>query len=357
MKKLSKILVLNIFSFIIILSFGEILSRIFINYEADFYAMPKKSKNKKINIHPYGEIPINSNGFYDKEWSNPKTKLRYGYFGDSVAYGVGSGYPYRITEYLDELIKNVEHVNITKGIGTSFNDLGSLDKINNLIKNYQIDKIIYLMNLNDISPLAFSTNSRTSHQITKKVRGIKNFNIKTIKQKFNFLDKLFRGNSYLYTHLRYMIKNIFIVYYKVNISGYPAIELEPDRFTKEIKIAAEKLAIAVNNLSANNINICTIILPYEMQISSDAANVYKEKDIYFEESFLDFSTQKIFVEQFKKSSNNQIYYLNNNFKQDITGTYFVFNLGDKIDFNHPNRLGNKILSEQIKERRLCHDNS
>ena len=45
-----------------------------------------------------------------------KIKKRYGYIGDSVIYGVGAGFPYRITEYLDIFEPNIEHVNLSAAL-------------------------------------------------------------------------------------------------------------------------------------------------------------------------------------------------------------------------------------------------
>jgi hypothetical protein len=35
------------------------------------------------------------------------------------------------------------------------------------------------------------------------------------------------------------------------------------------------------------------------------------------------------------------------------GTYFVYNKGDKIDFNHPNRLGHALLAKGFSESGAC----
>ena len=43
----------------------------------------------------------------------------------------------------------------------------------------------------------------------------------------------------------------------------------------------------------------------------------------------------------------------NSFEEKEVGAYFVYNLGDKIDFNHPNRLGHKLIAQQINDRNIC----
>ena len=152
---------------------AEGVLRVFVDFQSDYYFGQKKSISGSINFHPYGNVPINSKGFYDQEWESPKTKHRKAYFGDSVAYGVGAGYPFRITEYLDDFEKKIEHVNISGGLDASMLTLGTSDEIIQLVKNNEIDSIVYLMNLNDIPPLAYSsnidgiTNTDTSQNLLK----------------------------------------------------------------------------------------------------------------------------------------------------------------------------------------------
>ena len=102
----------NIVLLFLFLTLGEVLARYLVDYNSNFYALPKRSKFQSINIHPYGQVPVNSKGHFDKEWNDPKTIKRYAYSGDSVVYGTGAGFPFRITEYLDDLEPDFEHINV-----------------------------------------------------------------------------------------------------------------------------------------------------------------------------------------------------------------------------------------------------
>ena len=51
------------------------------------------------------------------------------------------------------------------------------------------------------------------------------------------------------------------------------------------------------------------MLPYEMQVSTKAKNKYRNIVIKFEDEFINFYTQKLFISKFKESSKNDIYYL------------------------------------------------
>ena len=119
-----KVIFVNLFFVIGIFISFEFLVRRFVDYDSFYYGMRESNDSRKYNLHTYGKIQINSNGFFDKEWDYPKTKKRFGYTGDSVVYGVGTGYPYRLTEYLDYLQPDIEHINISKGIGTNILIMG-----------------------------------------------------------------------------------------------------------------------------------------------------------------------------------------------------------------------------------------
>ena len=329
------------FSFIFVLIFLEISCRIFLNYEANYYYSPKNLSNKNFIEHPYGNIPINSDGFYDEEFDFKNNKLKIAYFGDSVTYGVGAGYPYRFTEYLDKLEPEFDHLNFSGGLGISLQNWKKEHQEYLLSKG--ISKIVYIMNLNDIAPLVASVNDNS--KIKKKIENIKKLNI-AIRP----FDNLLRGKSELYTFVRFNIKN-YLVKKGYDSSGFKSIELFPDK-NKEIIISAAKI---INDWSASlqkvGIKICVIVLPYEMQISNDAKNYYKSIGIKFDKSFEKFKTQEILKENISK--NLEFFVLREGFVEKKIGYYYVFNKGDKIDFNHPNRAGHKIIAEQISKNKVC----
>ena len=343
---LKKKILINLLMIIAFLSIGELLTRIFVNYKTNFYALPQFSSSPNTtNIHPYGKIPINSKSSPDEEWNSPKTKKRYAYIGDSVVYGVGAGYPFRITEYLDRFAPNIEHINISDKISFLIEPEKNMLLFNEFIIENKIDKIVYLMNLTDIADFINVKNENKNVAISRS-------NVAKLKDFIYPVDNFMRLNSNLYNYVRFKFKNILITNLGLNISGYKAIELEPNKNEVNIKNSAKNLAIILKNKKISR-DICIIMLPYEMQISKDASKQYKKLGIKYDNEFLEFKTQKIFTSEFKKNSNSKIYFLNNNFPEAKVGRYFVFNLGDKIDFNHPNRYGHKILAKQIVSRKIC----
>ena len=95
---------------------------------------------------------------------------------------------------------------------------------------------------------------------------------------------------------------------------------------------------------------CVIILPYEMQISNDAKNYYQSINIKFEKDFINFSTQKKIKNNLKNF--DDFYIIDKaGFEEKKVGYYYVFNKGDKIDFNHPNRKGHLSIANEISKKK------
>ena len=154
-------------SLIVIFLILEFLSRIFVNFDADYYSISKKNEDNFV-IHPYGKIPVNKFGFFDGEFNFKDKEKIIAYFGDSVTYGVGAGYPYRFTEYLDVIDKKFEHINLSGGLGISLNNWN--EKYEDFLNENSIERIVYVMNLNDIAPLSQNFSNDKTQNTTIKER-------------------------------------------------------------------------------------------------------------------------------------------------------------------------------------------
>lgn len=90
-----------------------------------------------------------------------------------------------------------------------------------------------------------------------------------------------------------------------------------------------------------------------MQISKKAAVAYRDKGIEWEDGFEEGSTQALF----KKYLDLPHVYDGRDAFKDLPdsppGTYFVYNRGDKIDFNHLNRKGHAILTNGLIASKTC----
>ena len=282
-EKLFKNITLVFISLLFVFLILEIICRIFVDFDQNFYSSSKKNKSDKFIIHPYGKIPVNQYGFFDEEFNFKNNKEVIAYFGDSVTYGVGAGYPYRFTEYLDKINSQFEHINLSGGLGISLNNWNKEHETFLLENN--IRRVVYVMNLNDIAPLSqrILNNNKNSKSNLKNINFIKKF----IKP----FDDYLRGPSVFYTYLRFLIKNQ-LVKAGYESSGYEAIEFFSKKNKKNIIEASKKIDQWLDMTKKKGLKSCVIILPYEMQISNDAKNYYQSINIKFEKDFSNFSTQK-----------------------------------------------------------------
>ena len=342
-KKYSKNIVLIFTSLVITFITLEILCRILINFDQKYYSSYKKNKNDKFIIHPYGKIPINKHGFFDEEFDFDKNKKVIAYFGDSVTYGVGAGYPYRFTEFLDQLENKFQHINLSGGLGVSLNNWNK--KHEKFLITNNIKRVVYVMNLNDIAPMSQKLSVKDQNQESK----IKNVNF--IRKFMKPFDDFFRGFSVFYTYLRYLIKNQ-LVKAGYESSGYEAIELFSKKNEKNIIKAAKKIDQWLDLTKKKGFKSCVVILPYEMQISNKAKEYYQSINIKFEKDFTNFSTQKL-IKNYLKNNNDFFIIDKAGFKENEVGYYYVFNKGDKIDFNHPNKRGHLNIAKEISKKKVC----
>jgi hypothetical protein len=91
-----------------------------------------------------------------------------------------------------------------------------------------------------------------------------------------------------------------------------------------------------------------------MQISKDAAKTYSDQGIKWEDGFGNGSTQQIL----RKYLTMKNVYDGRGAFDDVrdtapVGTYFVYNKGDKIDYNHPNREGHALLTKGFETAKSC----
>jgi hypothetical protein len=335
----------------------EIGIRIFIEYEPGYYT-GVQSKDSCFQ-YPFGEICLNSDGYPDDEFYLKKGESRIGYFGDSVCYGTGAGKGYRISDLLEKHYTKYIHYNFCY-IGENVLSNKTLDNLIQVSKEYNLSHIVYLMNLNDIPPLA-SEAMQWPHTVSTSNTKVNNQEqapeansiLVEIKTFMTPLDGLLRGKSYLYTYLRNKVKErLTIAGYEA--SGYKAIEMFPEKSDLIFKQASDRINNLHNALKKMHKKFTLVVLPYEMQISMDAESKYRDLNIQWEKGFTDGSAQDLLFKNL--SSDVRFFNVYSSFK-DIKsianiGDYFVYNKGDKIDWNHPNRSGHKIISEYLIDQSI-----
>lgn len=320
---------------------AEIILRYTLPYNVGYYSAVLKDG---VYHYPYGDIQINKDTFPDKPFDLSSKKERIGYFGDSIIMGVGAGDGYRISDLLERQYPAYEHWTY----GMMGNGLREYD-LWELIDRYKLNKIVYGLNLNDLLPI-------TKPADGQPIAGEKQSFVEKSLQRIEIFLRLnvdwLRGKSYLYTATRTAIKNIFQAA-GYGYTGFKAVEFYPHENEDIIRDLALRLNAVAEELDRRNIDFCFIIFPYEMQISKVAAQTYRDRGIDWEDGFEKGSTQEIFKKYLKLP---HLYDARDAFKGYDTapaGQYFVYNKGDKIDFNHPNRAGHALIMEGLIASKTC----
>lgn len=331
------LLVINVAFFAFVLLVAEIGLRMFITYNPGFYTSVRATDTEL--HHPYGIIKINSHGYPDDEFELSKPR-RVGYFGDSVTYGVGAGYPYRVSELLEAEYPGYEHLNLG-GIGLSVS-MAEIGHAQRLAQEFGLTDAVYLFNLNDILPdQAFSGELQPT-------------SLKLRDHVVNYFDWL-RGRSYVYTWLRKTAKTI-LAGQGVGFHGYSAYELNPVEHEAVLAETADRINHFRDVMAESGVELTVVILPYEMQISDEAAEAYQAAGIEWEDGFLERGAQRVIMEHFAPDLpviDAYWAFIEDPAKPESSrganglGEYFVYNKGDTLDWNHPNRAGHKRIADYL----------
>lgn len=335
------LLFVNVALFALVATAAEIFLRISIRYNPGYYIAV--AGNSRELIYPYGTIYMNSAGFSDKEFDldNPN---RIGHFGDSVTYGTGAGYGYRVSELLEEAYPEYEHMNFG-GLDLSANS-ASISYFAMLVQKYELEKAIYLFNLNDIltdRAVAGTEKTRITHAVG------------WIREYFDWL----RGKSYLYTYLRNLAKSSLAVA-GTGWRGYPAYEFFPTKHEDVLRETAERINDLSRRMKDLNVDFTLVLLPYEMQISKEAAEKYASLGVHWEDGFLDGTTQEMLAKYIDEDVRVIDAYdslvdpaaPDASRESNRLGEYFVYDKGDKLDWNHPNRAGHRKIANYLIRKEI-----
>ena len=331
-ERLALVLV-NLVFLVALLGIGEIATRFTTNYEIGYYTEAKTGRDGLLR-YPYGVVPVNEHGYLDQAFNLASTKPRVGWFGDSVAMGVGAGYPYRISDIVRERSPNLETWNFAR-LGAGFDG----DKAESIAQKFKLNTVVYLLNLNDILPEA-PPQSGSGLVVYNSLAFVK-----------DYLD-YFRDRSYLYNYIRTAAKNA-IQRLGFEASGYFAFELWPEKSDDVFRSFAARINATAQELQAQGVQMCVVIAPYEMQVSDDAARTYAQLGFKWEDGFLAGAAQKKLRQYLNKDL--PVYDGLDAFaaRDARVGQLFVYNAGDKIDWNHPNRAGHAALADGFLRSNAC----
>jgi hypothetical protein len=323
-----------VFLLLIIYAAAELFLRWVVPYHIDYYTGVKLS-NRMVK-YPFGDMPFNSYGYPDRDWNISDPREHVGFLGDSITMGFGAGYGYRFSEFVREARNDKYYMNFggagEDGIATS----KTINTVLALVDRFNLSKVVYAMNLNDILPDQDSGYARKTALHLAKSWASKS------------IDWL-RGKSYVYNYFRTKVK-LVATRLGYGYHGDEAYELYPYRNRTIVKQTADRINRLWAELKRRNIQFCVVVFPYEMQISADAAETYRRYGIRWAPELLEGEPQRLlrrdlapdipFVDlhsAFTLSGENSI----------RTGQFFVYNRGDALDWNHPNRDGHRLITSYL----------
>jgi hypothetical protein len=316
----------------------ELGLRLVVSYSPSYYAAHRDPHPGLVVPYEYGAIRYNSDRFADDEFSTVKSRPRVGYVGDSVCFGIGAGHGHRVTELLEISDPEVEHMNFCEsGWWLGEREIG---KVASLAHRYELDAVVYFMNLNDVHP------GRTPELLEAREK------YRFVRRLRNWADAL-RGRSYLYTHLRAALKNR-LVRRGYRDDGQVAYEFYPDQFHVVFLATAVRVQRLADLLAHQGVGFGVVLLPYEMQISQEAELRYRELGIQWGPRFLERGPQRLVArllpgipvldayEAFVAPTDVEA-----SRSRNALGEFFVYDRGDRVDWNHLNRAGHRRLAEHL----------
>jgi hypothetical protein len=163
-----------------------------------------------------------------------------------------------------------------------------------------------------------------------------------------------RGRSYLYTFVRTRLKMFFSVRGR-GYQGYDAYEFHPRLHEQILGQTAERINRFHEILADRGIEVILVILPYEMQISREAELRYAELGVQWEDGFIGGETQRSIIAALDPELRSYDAYeafvdrgaVDETRSRNRLGEHFVYNKGDKLDWNHPNRPGHRAIAEWL----------
>lgn len=292
-------------------------------------------------------VTFNSRGWRDDEYSlkKPEGVSRIMVVGDSVVFGYGvkleEMFPKVLERGLNSRGPGRYEVISLGGAGGNTYSQSRLIKENVAI--YDPDLVILAFNLNDILPKIFGRKMARSSDGDRSI-------LRTSLDIRKTLDTRFHSRSHLYFLLRERMK---VLLRQFGIASPTMVPLAAFAMESDSGIAAwwdtsGALLEIVDELKKDRVRFLLAILPVDMQLSPEIADIYRrEYGFVFDDSLVNGMPQKI-IADFARRHGIACVDLLPSFRKDPQEKKFFRIYGGSIDWNHPNWLGHKIIGEQLK---------
>ena len=340
----------NLVTIAILIGAGEIICRLTVTYNPSYYT--SVDVQGRDLVYPYGIIKMNSLGHPDDEFDLSDPRPRIAYVGDSVTWGVGAGYGYRFSDILEEKLPQYQHMTLAS-IADGFRTKKRMDHVTRTAVSLGVDCVIYFYNLNDTLP--------NSEEETAAVVGagspVHHAGLLTdIINVARANTEGLRNKSYLFNWLRFKVR-VLLLRFGIDYHGEEAYELFPDRNEQVIAQTARRITYLRDMLAEQGIGFMVVLVPYEMQISEDAARTYKAMGINWGDRFVDRRPQQLLKKyldpELRVLDAYDAFVQNPGDRRTIkVGELFVYNEGDSLDWNHPNRAGHRRIAAFLETNPL-----
>ena len=297
----------------------------------------------------FGGVPvtINSRGWRDGEYSlkKPAGVSRIMVVGDSVTFGYGVKLEEMFAKLLERGLNSRgpgRYEVISLG-GAGGNTYSQSRIIKENVAIYDPDLVILAFNLNDILPKIFGRRNATTPRVGRSIS-------RTVLRLRRTLDTEFRGRSHLYFLLRERMKVLLRKFGIASPTGVPlaAFDMESDSGRAAWRDTSGALLEIADQLDRDKVKFLLAVLPVDMQLSPEIADIYRrEYGFVFDDSLVNGLPQKV-VADFARRHGIACLDLLPSFRKDPHEQTFFRIYGGSIDWNHPNRLGHKIIGEQLK---------
>lgn len=344
----AKIVFWNLAVLLALIGIGEIVCRLAVSYNPSYYT--SIDVQGRDLVYPYGIVKMNALGHPDDEFDLADPRPRIAYVGDSVTWGVGAGHGYRFSDILERKLPGFQHMTLAS-IADGFRTKKRMEYIKNQAEKLGVDHVIYFYNLNDTLPDIDEANARVPARrvlhagILTDVINITRANTEGLRNK-----------SYLFNWLRFKVR-VLLLQLGIEYHGEEAYELFPERNKDVIKETAARIHYLNYMLEDAGIDFLVVLVPYEMQISEEAARTYDALGIDWEQGFIDRRPQQLLVEELMPEiqvidAYDAFVRAPKDRKRIKVGELFVYDEGDSLDWNHPNREGHKRIADFLETNPL-----
>lgn len=290
-------------------------------------------------------VRINSKGWRDveHELEKPAGTFRIGIIGDSVTFGTGVQLEDIYFRVLEQLLRRrgYGHVEVLGFAGGASNAYFAKLVIEDAVSAYDLDAVVLGFNLNDILP---AQRVQAEANAATKVKSKRTL----LSELAEMADGVFRSDSHLFHVFRERAKAVFrrAGFVDPNMTFQAFLEMEDDRAIRAWGDTSDILTDIDAFLKTRDIPFIVAVVPVDMQVSSDIAEMYRKQGFRFSHSLEEGLPQKR-VQELAERHDFLIADPLDRFRRTPNVVKFIRTEGGSIDWAHLRPEGHVLLAEAI----------